>query len=62
MIAHPETTARIEEIESTITWMNIFRRHSPVEQKTLLMELHAFGDISDDKFQALLTLLNLSVE
>lgn len=55
----PEHSAKIEEIESTITWIGIFSKHTRTEAKRLLMELHAFGEISDDKLDALFSILQL---
>ena len=56
----PEKTARIEEIESTITWMKLLKPHQPAEQKSLIMELHGDGLVSDGIVSALFDLLNLS--
>jgi hypothetical protein len=55
----PEHSARLEEIESSITWMQLLAPHCPSEKKRLLMEAHSYGQVSDDIVTALFTLLML---
>lgn len=55
----PEDTVKIEELESSITWLKILKPHQPKEQKSLLMELHAFGEVSDERLQVLINYLQL---
>lgn len=55
----PEHSSRIEEIESTITWMKLLAPHTPVDQKSLVMEMHSLGIMSDDVVSALFSLLRL---
>lgn len=59
MITPPEVTIKIERLEAAFVWARMLEPHSPEIRKQLIMQLHAFGEISDETAEHLIGVLKL---